>query len=645
MFRTILRRFTKSSAVILWITALLVLLFSGFVRQALSDVAIPTSPQTDTTLPEPQLNFQTLFNFSDDQPVVDTDELVEFRGYIDRFGTGLEDLSVEQLNSAGLSQLQLFLVDQVPLAPDQNPRDRQLKRWQLLEQQGEYEELHQQLWRAFLDDEGLARSEVGIRLASSILKHGSPSEARDVYRRLLVWPDLREGVIRQARYGIIQTFFAQEYFDDASLAAHTFETAYRPDQPSWKLLKAQIAISLDEPNQAITSLSGIMSPTADLWRTFARWLNSDLSDSDALHQLGLVSIPSDNRNLKVLREAIIIRIADSSEYAELRARGIEFLIESEAKVPSFFNFDLKRSLLTAYFDIAENVLKNRGIDKTERDRAWGLVLYGKSIDILHRRALGIFLNRESNDSEESPMSYEWLVNNCAEDSSDFLLSVFFGEEGLLEKFQNLDDGVLILLVDRALRQSDVTLAANLQSKIDSPPPGINIDAWTLRSARIQVLGGKPAIGASQLAAWFSTVDQLSLGSLDRAMQIVFDLQFLGEHEIAIQLFKQMAHLIRTEEQKKELFYWMAQSWAGLGDYPRAAVYYLESASLTGESDLLWRQSALYKAGQSLEDAEYYSDAKKVYKMLLGNSSDPKMLAKLQYRLAQIQLAELHRVKP
>ena len=139
-----------------------------------------------------------------------------------------------------------------------------------------------------------------------------------------------------------------------------------------------------------------MSPTADLWRTFARWLNSDLSDSDALHQLGLVSIPSDNRNLKVLREAIIIRIADSSEYAELRARGIEFLIESEAKVPSFFNFDLKRGLLTAYLDIAENVLKNRGIDKTERDRAWGLVLYGKSIDILHRRALGIFLNRESN---------------------------------------------------------------------------------------------------------------------------------------------------------------------------------------------------------------------------------------------------------
>ena len=66
-----------------------------------------------------------------------------------------------------------------------------------------------------------------------------------------------------------------------------------------------------------------------------------------------------------------------------------------------------------------------------------------------------------------------------------------------------------------------------------------------------MLGGKPEIGASQLAAWFSTVDQLSLGSLDRAMQIVFDLQFLGEHEIAIQIFKQMAHLNRTEEQKKE----------------------------------------------------------------------------------------------
>ncbi|XXK23197.1 hypothetical protein ACMAY5_05470 [Arenicellales bacterium nBUS_48] len=645
MFRITFRRFTASSTVILWITMLLIPLLSGFTKQAFSDVATPTSPQTGSAGPELQLDFQTLFNFNEDQSVVETDELVEFRDYIDRFGTDLEDLSAEQLNSAGLSQLQLFLVDQVPLAPGQNSRDRQLKRWQLLEQQADYEELHQQLWRAFLDDESPIRFETGIRLASSILKYGHPSEARDVYRRLLAQPDVREGVIRQARYGIIQTLFAQGYFEDASLAARTFETAYRPDQPSWKILEAQIAISLDQPNEAIATLSGIASPTADLWRTFAQWLNSDLSDSGALHQLGLVSIPSANRNLKVLREAIIVQIADSSEYAELRVRGIEFLIESEATVPSFFNFDLKPSLLAAYDDIAENVLKNRGIEKTERNRAWRLVLDGKNIDILHRRALGIFLNRVSNEPEKSLPSYEWLVENCVEDGSDFLLSVFFGEEGVLEKFQNLDDGVLILLVDWALRQSDVALAANLQSHVDSPPSGVNIDAWTLRSARIQVLGGNPEVGASQLVTWFSTVDQLTLGSLDRAMQIVFDLQFLGEHEIAIQLFKKMAHLIRTAEQKKELFYWMAQSWAGLGDYPRAAVYYLESASLTGESDLLWRQSAFYKAGQSLEDAGYYRDAKKVYTMLLGNSSDPKMLAKLQYRLAQIQLAEIHRGNP
>ena len=645
MSRIMLRRFTKSSAVILRIIVILTPLLSGFIKPALSDVAISTSPQTETVSPEPQLDFQTLFNFNEDPSIVDTDASVEFRGYIDRFGTDLEDLSATQLNSAGLSQLQLFLVDQLPLGPDQDSRDRQFKRWQLLEQQADYRELHQQLWRVFLDDESPIKTEVGIRLASSILKYGHPSEARDVYRRLLGWPDIQEGVIRQARYGIIQTFFAQEYFEDASLAAHTFETAYRPDQPSWKLLKARIAISLDQPNEAIASLSGVMSPTAGLWRTFAQWLNSDLSDPEALHQLGLISVPSANRNLKVLRQAMIARIGVSSEYAELRARAIEFLIKSEAPVPPFFDFDLKSSLLAAYADIAENVLKNRGIKKTEKDRAWRLVLHGKNIDILHRRALGIFLNRVSKDSEESLTSYEWLVENFAEDGSDFLLPVFFGEEGILEQFQNLDDGVLILLVDWALRQSDVALAANLQSHIDSPPPGINIDAWTLRSARIQVLGGNPELGASQLVTWFSAAEQLSRGSLDRAMQIVFDLQFLGEHEIAIQLFREMAHLIRTSEQKKELFYWMAQSWAGLGDYPRAAIYYLESASLTGESDLLWRQSAFYKAGQSLEDARYYSDAKKVYTMLLGNSSDPKMLAKLQYRLAQIQLAEIHRDKP
>lgn len=116
MFRITFRRFTASSTVILWITMLLIPLLSGFTKQAFSDVATPTSPQTGSAGPELQLDFQTLFNFNEDQSVVETDELVEFRDYIDRFGTDLEDLSAEQLNSAGLSQLQLFLVDQVPLA-------------------------------------------------------------------------------------------------------------------------------------------------------------------------------------------------------------------------------------------------------------------------------------------------------------------------------------------------------------------------------------------------------------------------------------------------------------------------------------------------------------------------------------------------
>ena len=171
-------------------------LLSGFIKPALSDVAISTSPQAEIAGPEPQLDFQTLFNFNEDSSIVDTDASVEFRGYIDRFGTDLEDLSATQLNSAGLSQLQLFLVDQLPLGSDQDSRDRQFKRWQLLEQQADYRELHQQLWRVFLDDKSPIKTEVGIRLASSILKYGHPSEARDVYRRLLAWPDIQEGVIR-----------------------------------------------------------------------------------------------------------------------------------------------------------------------------------------------------------------------------------------------------------------------------------------------------------------------------------------------------------------------------------------------------------------------------------------------------------------
>ena len=93
---------------------------------------------------------------------------------------------------------------------------------------------------------------------------------------------------------------------------------------------------------------------------------------------------------------------------------------------------------------------------------------------------------------------------------------------------------------------------------------------------------------------------------------------------------------QTEGHRRELFFWTAQSFYEVGDFALSAAYYLESARLAGERNPFWEKSALYQAAQALESASFYDDAANVYNRLLGSSPDPKMQAKLRYRLAQIE---------
>ena len=138
--------------------------------------------------------------------------------------------------------------------------------------------------------------------------------------------------------------------------------------------------------------------------------------------------------------------------------------------------------------------------------------------------------------------------------SAYLIQHYFGDQGLVAGYSSLDDEALMLLVDLALAQTDFPLAAQLQGLVRQAPMGIASDAWVLRGARIQVLGGNPQKGAERLTKWMDELSAIAPEGLDRVMQIMFDLQFLGEHRLALNLFEHAARLIRTADQKREIFF-------------------------------------------------------------------------------------------
>jgi tetratricopeptide (TPR) repeat protein len=549
------------------------------------------------------------------------------------------------LKRQGLDQLGLHLLDDSSLTVSRDYAERQRRRWHLLERQEQLPQLHSEVRDAWMTAEGALRLELGLRLGDILLRSDLPHEARKVFETLRDEIADDSGIRQQVLERIVRAYFNEGRYTEALRAVEAVSLEFSPDQPSWLVLHASIALAADQPQAAATILKGASSIEARLWEVLARWQAKAIPSGAALIAIGQIKIPADNIGVTALRSAMIARIADTPKYADTRALALEALVQSAVSLPVFLQLDSLVRLIETYSELAEPVLSKEGISLDEPDGITAYLNQPVSQSDIRRRALAVTLLLQAPGPTLSGTTSLWLIRHLMEVDLDHLIPTFFIDSGLGIDIEQLQAEVIMLLVDDALRRDDLPLAARLQSLIDAPPTGVDHGAWTVRTARIFILGGEAARGVEQLGEWLSGIKQMAPDSLDRVMQIMFDLQFIGEHQLALTLFEIAAPLAQTEGHRRELFFWSAQSWYAVGDFGLAAAYYLESARLAGEQNPFWEKSALYQAAQALETGLFFDDAAKVYKALLGGSPDPKMQAKLRYRLAQLQRQRNQAVSP
>ena len=552
------------------------------------------------------------------------------------FRLELGDEIFADLRDKRLDELGLYLLDDLPLSSDVPATERQRQRWYLLERRNQTEQLQDELQDVLASVKGDLRLEIGLRLGDLLLRTGHPARARTVFQQLLVDEGSRDGAVQQLRQRIVLSYFDEGRFYDAATFAEQLTAEFAPDQPSWLLLRALIALSLGRPEEAVRLLREETSIEGKLWRIFARWQNQLVSATTALVEIGQLKIPADGDALLALRSAVIVQLAKLPEHARTRALALESLAQSEVKLPALLRIDAKTELLTTYVEIAHLLLAREGISLVALDVARTYQRRYGPEDALGQRSLAVALLLQEKAMGIPISSDSWLIRHLIEAGVPGLIPVLFGKNGIAANMEEVSAESLMLLVDEALGREDLPSAAQLQARIETPAPGVDLGEWTVRTARIHVLGGNAALGASQLGDWLSGLDEMTPAGLDRVMQILFDLQFIGEHRLALGLFEVIAPLVRTANHRRELFYWSAQSWVGLEEYARGAAFFLESARLSGDQHLFWQKSALYQAAKALEAAALYEDAATVYKGLLGGSAEPKMQAKLRYRLAQIE---------
>jgi len=332
-----------------------------------------------------------------------------------------------------------------------------------------------------------------------------------------------------------------------------------------------------------------------------------------------------NGNRKVVAHAIEHVLVDQSHLS--LARSI-FKINSDA-------------LWNAYIDYAL-LIANKAQLLIGEDRKW--LETAKKISSgrpVAARAMSVFILIRGQSAPTRQQAAELFVEltQKRKQGHELLLALFQNSQHF-KTSQAIPVAVRHVLIDVALRHSDIDRAAELMATID--PLDKADQLWQLQRVRMLVLDHQAEAGAKMLLALLDSNTPLKHKHLDRLLQVGFDLQTADQHESAYLCFQKAMRYTNDAQLQREMFYWMADSRKAQARYADAARLYLKSASHPQPERMeawepldRWAQTAHYQAAESLLRAGLHNDAETVFKRLLKVTEDTSRRAALQRALHRL----------
>jgi len=227
-----------------------------------------------------------------------------------------------------------------------------------------------------------------------------------------------------------------------------------------------------------------------------------------------------------------------------------------------------------------------------------------------------------------------------DESGKRLLGVLFLDSDKFENYQSIPLSIRYLLAEQALQVQDILLASKLMASIKNAPTGTDSFMWSLRRARVLIMGGQSSAAEQALTDLLAQHEKLEIENYDRFIQVVFDLQTIGAHDESIKLFLGLLNRTEDTQRQRELYYWIADSFKASGRHAEAAQAYLQSAMLI-EPDMMdpWAQTARYQAAKSLMTGKMYTDARVIYEHLLRVTEENSRRSVLKRELQQLKLMQ------
>jgi hypothetical protein len=554
--------------------------------------------------------------------------------------------SLKYISAAGAPFLTLKMLDQAQPGVDQD-----LYEWILWEQE-RFEILTQwKQWNPLLvrieslpkDLPEQFQQQAASYQIRAYIELGQNNTARKLLRERLWNVDAgSSSEYKNWRQLLIETYLNENRIEDARVAMLRFQQDFQQGDKDWILLRARVLMQARRYDEAIEVLSTQLSWKALAMKLLAEYRNRQHSAQTLwdLCEKHISSIKDDPEQLATYWAIASIAAQDISPSKQVIALEARLELDVE-KVDKLYEITPDQ-LWQAYFDYAQMV-GNRSELLMGDDASWlQLALKVAKPTPVKSRSLLAFLMIQSNQPEIRKQAASAFLKSLNPDNvqHQYLLENLFNHSDRFSEADSIPVEIRFQLVDQALKRADIAGATRLMSGLHSIPADTREFDWLLRQARVLLLGGKYDQGNQTLEALFKIYTDPNKEDTDHILQVLFDLQTLGENEQAIAHFRRLMALPIDPRQKREILFWMADSFKGLEQYERAALLYLQSAMFIGPDAMdPWAQTARFNAAESLQKAGLVDDARRIYQSLLAVTEEPARRSVLRHNIQQLWLTQ------
>ena len=554
--------------------------------------------------------------------------------------------SLKNISAAGAPFLTLKMLDQA-----QPSIDRDLYEWILWEQErlrilDEWEQWNDLLVRVEslpADVPAQFQQQASTYQIKAYIALGQNLTARKLLRQQL-WQDAAADSAEYEtwRQLVIETYLNEERVDDARIAMLRLQQDYSENDKEWQLLRARVLIKAGRFEEAIELLNSRLdwqSLTLKLLAEYRAGLHKPKTLWD-LAKKRIDSIQDDQLQLASYWSLAVIAAESISTVNQVIALESRLGIERQDNItPTPIGAD---QLWQAYLDYAR-LVGNRSELLMGDDQSWLEVAdNARQMTPIKARSLYALLMTESAQDEIRNQAAAGFLNtlDLEQQTNRILLDQLFNRSERFSDAAQIPVQIRFQLVDMALKKADIIEATRLMSDLNSIPPDTRELDWLLRQARVLLLGGKLEQGNDVLVQLLQQYQEPNEQDTDRILQVLFDLQSLQMNDKAIQHFRQLLNLTIEPKQRREILFWMGDSFKAMEEYQRAALMYLQSAMFTGPDSMdPWAQTSRFNAAESLQKAGLVDDARRVYQSLLKVTEEPTRRSVLRHKIQQLWLTQ------